>query len=255
LRNALRLLFCPVDLWRYHEFGAVLAAYAGETPVLDVGSPKLIALLLAEQSGTPVFAADIVPRVGAECAFLQRSARRGRIHPLVFDARAIPFADGSLPFISCVSAIEHIGGDGDSEAVREIARVLKPGGTVVLTTPLVPAYREQWTGTDPYGKQARDGAGRVFFSRYYDWASFTDRILQCSGLRLVAVHAWQEASQGWYCRYCRWTARPASLRAVLVKLFDPYWAFSRIRAVPEGPARITGHGLLAAVLRKADGQI
>ncbi len=226
----------------------MLAAYAGESPVLDIGSPKLITILLAERSGAQIVASDIAPYVGVECASLRPA--RGAIHPLIFDARAIPLRDASIPFISCVSTIEHIGSEGDSKAVREMVRVLRIGGTLVLTVPLVPAYHEHWSHADPYGKQARDATGRVFFSRYYDWKSFTDRIVVPSGLQVSAASAWEETQQGWYKRYCDRIAQPASLRAALNKWLDVYWARSRIHALPEGPTGLVRHGLLAIVLRK-----
>jgi len=57
----------------------------------------------------------------------------------------LPFADGSVPSLSCLHVIEHIGlgryGDpvdpaGDSRAARELARVLAPGGRLLLGTPV-----------------------------------------------------------------------------------------------------------------------
>jgi len=49
------------------------------------------------------------------------------------DATALPFADASFDHIVCSEVLEHI--PDDAQAVRELARVLKPGGTLVVTVP------------------------------------------------------------------------------------------------------------------------
>lgn len=61
------------------------------------------------------------------------------------DLTKLPFDDDSLPSISCLSVIEHIGlgrygdpldPDGDLKAVEEIKRVTAPGGSVMINLPL-----------------------------------------------------------------------------------------------------------------------
>jgi SAM-dependent methyltransferase len=58
---------------------------------------------------------------------------------------ALPFADGSIGSLSCLHVIEHVGlgrygdpvdPDGYVSAARELARVLAPGGTLLLSTPV-----------------------------------------------------------------------------------------------------------------------
>ena len=60
------------------------------------------------------------------------------------DLRFAPFSDGVFDLVTAISAVEHIGlghyGDirdeeGDTRAVREIRRLLKPGGLFILTVP------------------------------------------------------------------------------------------------------------------------
>jgi SAM-dependent methyltransferase len=61
------------------------------------------------------------------------------------DLTALPFSDGSLPSLSCLHTIEHIGlgryGDpldpsGDLAAARELSRVLAPGGNLLVVLPV-----------------------------------------------------------------------------------------------------------------------
>jgi SAM-dependent methyltransferase len=61
------------------------------------------------------------------------------------DLTALPFASGTVPSLSCMHVIEHIGlsryGDpldpqGDLKAARELTRVLAPGGRFLFATPV-----------------------------------------------------------------------------------------------------------------------
>lgn len=54
------------------------------------------------------------------------------------NALALQFEAGSLDFVFCLSSLEHFGSEADKlTALREMQRVLKPGGVAVLTTEVV----------------------------------------------------------------------------------------------------------------------
>ena len=68
---------------------------------------------------------------------------------VVADARALPFPDASFDQVLLVSTLEHIGADNEvygveapsdatarSEALRELRRVLRPSGSLLVTVPL-----------------------------------------------------------------------------------------------------------------------
>ena len=55
------------------------------------------------------------------------------------DVCALPFADASFDLILATDVLEHV--DDDLAAAREIARVLVPGGTALVT---VPAFQMLW---------------------------------------------------------------------------------------------------------------
>ena len=59
------------------------------------------------------------------------------------DITAIPFADASFDLVLATDVIEHV--DDDAKALREIRRVLRPGGKAIVT---VPAFKALWGPQD-----------------------------------------------------------------------------------------------------------
>ncbi len=55
----------------------------------------------------------------------------------------LPFADSSFDVITCVSVLEHIVPGNDRLALREMARVLKPDGRLVVTFDVAPPRQPQ----------------------------------------------------------------------------------------------------------------
>ena len=74
---------------------------------------------------------------------------------IVGDAQEMPFADATYSTILCTEVLEHI--PDPQKAVDEMYRVLKPGGTLILTTrflfPVHDAPGDYWRFT-PYGPGA-----------------------------------------------------------------------------------------------------
>jgi SAM-dependent methyltransferase len=64
------------------------------------------------------------------------------------DATALPFADASFDRIIAAEVMEHIPADG--AAMAELARVLRPGGTMAVTVPAWLAERVCWALNDEY---------------------------------------------------------------------------------------------------------
>src|SRR5262245_58246166 len=163
-REALGRILNPLSYPRYVEYQLTvnqLDIPAGAR-VLDIGSPKLPALLLARDGRCQLYATDIRDYfVGPTEHFLRQlgpASRLGReLHLEVQDARALTYAGASFDRVYSISVVEHIPDDGDSRAMHEIARVLRPGGVVALTVPYRDAgYDEEWVREDVY---ERAGAG------------------------------------------------------------------------------------------------
>lgn len=74
---------------------------------------------------------------------------RGRVHGEVVqaDIRALPFDDCGFDAAVLGEVLEHVAEDG--EALREVVRVVRPGGVVAISVPANPAHfgpSDEWAG-------------------------------------------------------------------------------------------------------------
>jgi SAM-dependent methyltransferase len=115
-----------------------------DATVVDVGSGahSIWPHVVARRHQAHVIAIDVHPAIAQQRARSDRAARRGGpggggvVSLVQGDVRRLPVADEACDAATAVSAIEHVRGrQGDRQALREIARVLKPGGVVWVTVP------------------------------------------------------------------------------------------------------------------------
>jgi SAM-dependent methyltransferase len=198
-RHAIKRLVLPVEYIRCAEFRYVLEHLdvTSDHHVLDIGSPKLLSLFLAARVGAHVRATDLVdyffPSYTAYAASML-GPRKERYVMETQDAQALSYDDETFDRVFSVSVIEHIPGDGDTVAVNQIARVLKPNGIACLTVPWSDrGYLEEFhrPGPDAYWVKASDQS-KVFYQRAYDHDSLYERLLGHDRLELVDVSFWGE---------------------------------------------------------------
>ena len=80
------------------------------------------------------------------------------------DARHLPFAGGAFDRIIAAEVLEHI--DDDGAAVAELARVLRPGGTLAVTVPSWLPEKLCWMLSAEYHAPAvADGHVRIYSLR------------------------------------------------------------------------------------------
>ena len=78
----------------------------------------------------------------------RRPARRRPLRRARGDATRLPFPDRSFDRIIAAEVLEHV--DDDMGAIRELVRVLRPGGTIAATVPSFLPERICWALTDEY---------------------------------------------------------------------------------------------------------
>ena len=183
LREAVIRVVVPLDPSRYLELPAVYAALAAHPGqhVLDLASPKLLAVALARE-GVNITSVDAFEEEIERWRTLTRGLRRLSFERA--DGRALPFATGNFDHAYSVSVLEHIPGDGDRAALAELARVVRPGGRVLLTLPYAEHGWDEFRDRSLYGAESAN-PDRAFFQRWYDEHRVERLLGAAPGLRLL----------------------------------------------------------------------
>lgn len=105
----------------------MLPAKAGQS-LLDVGCGSGRLLRDAADMGLHVSGVDI-----SEVGLAQARSRVPDADLRVARAEELPFADGSYDLVSCTGSLEHV--SDIARAVREMSRVTKPSGRVLVVVP------------------------------------------------------------------------------------------------------------------------
>jgi SAM-dependent methyltransferase len=190
----------------YYWFEEAIRKHLSQVPpqknvrMLDVGSPKMLGLYLAWNTRAEVTLTDIseinVDEYQMMWKGLQKKAK-GTLRFALQDARSLGYGDAEFDVVYSMSVIEHIEGEeADSRAVRELVRVLKPGGLLALSVPFGPRYIEQQT-IGVAGAARKTGDRHLyFFQRIYDSRLFQERILKhAAGLKNVNLTTVQRSNQ------------------------------------------------------------
>jgi SAM-dependent methyltransferase len=158
--------------------------------LLDLASPKIFGLVLSRRFSLDAWLTDIwrdevaAWKAWAECAGWADPKIRFETR----DARRTGFPDRTFDRVAAISVVEHIEGDGDSTAMSEIGRVLKPGGIAVISVPYSRGFKMKMTRSRLYGTE-NPGKRERLFERVYDQQSLERRLLRPSGLHLEEATA------------------------------------------------------------------
>ncbi|MEQ1948712.1 MAG: class I SAM-dependent methyltransferase [Bryobacteraceae bacterium] len=214
-RNGLKLLGASVGYWRFLPNALVLRLVRQNKPerILDVSSPKLLSLILSADHD--VLALDLDdPQLEIRWAKTARILGHTRFSHRYENACQLHIADASYPFVYSLSVIEHIPGDGDTRAMREIARVLTPGGKALIEVPL------RYEHTDVFRKYDSKGFAlpqAQFYERLYSPESISR--LRIPELRLIG-----EWAMGEFLPFDPWIAGPRLPRLLRLAAlpFEPF---------------------------------
>jgi SAM-dependent methyltransferase len=178
IANALKTTIYPLGYWRFLPIAYLMhyAAQIEDCRILDVASPKLVSLYLASRGATDVQATDLDDKTVFSRWKVAADTLKLRNYSVSFqDARQLQFPDNHFDLVYSISVIEHIPEEGDTDALREFRRVLKPGGIAIVE---VPFRRKAETIYRPYsskGEPSPDGKP-LFYERYYDSRSLNQRL-------------------------------------------------------------------------------
>jgi demethylmenaquinone methyltransferase / 2-methoxy-6-polyprenyl-1,4-benzoquinol methylase len=191
-RVAALLSFGQDPRWRHAMVGAVRARASDR--VLDVATGTgLVAQELVRRYECEVVGLDQSPQMlAAARARLERNADlAARVTLVEGEAERLPFADGAFDHVTFTYLLRYV--DDPAATMRELARVLKPGGRIAsleFAVPASPAWRGLWRLYTHLGLPA---LGRLF-SR--EWAT-TGRFLAHSIPSFYDRHPVESVAQMW----------------------------------------------------------
>lgn len=206
--------------------------------LLDVGSRySPLPQILAIEHGCSVTAVDPEPDFERrQMAMAKRVPRaralieQGKLRFLVRDAADLPFPAGSFEKIAAISVLEHI--LDERPVVRELARVLAPGGRLVVSVPYDPHRDEpRYFRRRAYvtGSESRED----FYQRFYNDRNLEERLVQPSGLALYSLDRFGERGFNahnmlfgneripWYVRRALFQPFAPLLAPILIRPLEP----------------------------------
>jgi 2-polyprenyl-3-methyl-5-hydroxy-6-metoxy-1,4-benzoquinol methylase len=241
LSDTLRVIACP----RTHERAAALVERWPRGRILEAGAGSGAFAHRLKQLGFEVEACDATPELfqAPDIPF-----RRADI------SRSLPYGDASFDAITCLETIEHL--EDQFTFARECARVLAPGGRLLITTPnilgLAARWQYFWTGFFPLAPRpvnehaAAPVHDHIHLLSYYELRYILRRaglVIESAGTdrlrRHAAVHFWA------------WPKLWLETRLALRKEPDARQRESEIASHMLSPALLLGRTLML-VARKAE---
>ncbi len=205
---------------------------------LDAGArTSVFPLFVASRHRVEVHAVDLDPTVEAQAALAKRlgSRLKGKLVARQADLRSLPYPDGHFDRVTVISVIEHVPDPGDIEGIRELARVLAPGGRLILTVPFGMTARDFFMEQTVYSETYHGKP--VFFQRHYTPDTLQERLLGPSGLRVVKRAYFGEAGTPFFNRFWVLPGWAKPLKAAYAWL-GPVFA-ARYMALYDSPEPLT----------------
>jgi SAM-dependent methyltransferase len=112
------------------KFAPYVERFRGKEPVADLGCGRGEFIEVAGRGGVSAYGVDTDPDAVTACRERGLDVRQ---EDLVEHLRALP--DDSIGGVFCAQVVEHLPPDLLSPVLDEVARVLRPGGVVVIETP------------------------------------------------------------------------------------------------------------------------
>jgi len=162
-------LECNLLKWFEYAYSLLYSGHRFRGKVLDVGSARSAFPYYLGSKGYSVTTIDV-----ADEEYRSEVGKKFGVKSIFGDLREFnPELEGKFDLITNLSVIEHI--DEDTKAIQNLARYLKPGGIMVISTDFYDEYIEY---PDANRKIVLDRpAGSHTDSRVYTPETFTKRLL------------------------------------------------------------------------------
>lgn len=180
LKLAPRLLLNPVSIVRYFEFDFVNSSLNLENglKVLDISSPYLFGFFESNRFQLEYHHINPDRRDLANVISLSSKMKfKGKYITQQKDALKLDYPDNNFDRVISISVIEHINDDGDSEAMKEVWRVLKQNGLFSFTVPVKKLSEIEYRDKDEYNLNNEKQESKYFFQRIYDNKKIEERLL------------------------------------------------------------------------------
>ncbi len=206
-----KLLFNPVSIVRYFEYDFALkniTKYSlSNKRALDISSPYLLGFycnlnLNIDYTYLNPDANDF----NLVKKYSKKILNKHNFKAETGDATKLSYPDESFDLVISISVIEHIDNDGDIIAIKEMMRVLKKNGILILTFPVSKSFEIEYTDNDTYGLNVSKANNKFFFQRLYDESSIKERLIKnITDFTILEQQIFGENEYGFYNKYSeRW---------------------------------------------------
>ncbi|MBK7379048.1 MAG: class I SAM-dependent methyltransferase [Ignavibacteriales bacterium] len=246
-----KLFLNPVSIVRFFEFDFALKNLikhsTDEKNILDISSPYLFGFYSAEHfSGNYTYLNPDKKDLSLVKKYSSKLTFNMNYKTDEADATKLSYENNSFTSIISISVIEHINNNGDLEAIKELWRVLKPDGILILTFPAGKIFSEQFRDDDVYGLNNSQRNNKYFFQRIYDDETLKSRLLnQIDNFTILDKEIFGETISTFYSEYeKRWKQNRFS-----ESVKDPFYIskyFKRFNSTDKLP----GMGVIGIAIRK-----
>jgi ubiquinone/menaquinone biosynthesis C-methylase UbiE len=246
---SLKLLFNPVSIVRYfeYEFANSSIDNVDDKNILDVSSPYLFGFFISSNNNSNYHYINPDKNDLQNVKSLTNKIKfKGNYLTDCVDATKMTYTDNMFDRIVSISVIEHVSNNDDSEVMREMWRVLKPGGLLILTFPVKKIYEEEFISKDIYNLNHEETEGKFFFQRYYDDKKIEERLLSSlNNFEIVEKKLFGEITTGFYDDYKKRWEKYGYWETVK----DPYYISKQFKYFA-GIKELTGLGVMGITIRK-----
>lgn len=180
LKLSPKLLLNPVSIVRYFEFDFVNAHLNLDNgwKVLDISSPYLFGFFQSEKHFLEYSYINPDEKDLSNVISLSKKMRFSSAYlAQSMNVLKLTFPDNNFDAVISISVIEHIDNEGDSKAMKEIWRVLKPNGLFSFTVPVKKQFEMEYRDKDEYNLNNSNMESKYFFQRIYDNKKIDERLL------------------------------------------------------------------------------